>query len=201
MFSSKFWSFLCSYNIYFKTIIIQPASRYKGTSPSTSRSYKATQNKSGSTRAGKSPRPQSSSPSVPRPKSQNHSAAAKKSPGDRDRFISTAERVISMFEQIAPTFWVSDELFWTDSLSLNGFPSCLNGWQSAYKLISISKQLAIRSVFMRSRKYLLKRLFQCNVQKTTCIWVLLVGVILRDEWRWLVVRIYFVNCWIPYRLG
>ena len=89
--------------IYFKTIIIQPASRYKGTSDSTSRSYKATQNKSGSTRAGKSPRPQSSSPSVARPKSHNHSAAAKKSPGDRDRFISTAERVISVFEQIAPT--------------------------------------------------------------------------------------------------
>ncbi|XP_020614935.1 sentrin-specific protease 1-like isoform X1 [Orbicella faveolata] len=74
-------------------------SRYEDTSGSTSTSYKVMQYKIGSTKGRSSPRPQSNGRSVPRPKSQIHSAAAKKSPGDRDRFISTAERVVRLDER------------------------------------------------------------------------------------------------------
>lgn len=97
MFCFNFWTFFGVLIDY--CAIIQPASRYKDTSDSTHRTCKATQHKSRSTRGCNSPRPQSSSRSVPRPKSQNHSAAAKKSPGDRNRFMSTAERVVRLDER------------------------------------------------------------------------------------------------------
>ena len=79
-------------------IIIQLASRYEDNSDGTRTSCKTTQYKSGSTRGRSSPRPQSNSRSLPRPKSPVHSPPAKKSSGDRDRFISTAERVNTVFE-------------------------------------------------------------------------------------------------------
>ena len=79
-------------------IIIQLASRYEDNSGGTRASYKTTQYKSGNTRGRNSPRPQSNSRSLPRPKSPVHSPPAKKFSGDRDRFISTAERVNTVFE-------------------------------------------------------------------------------------------------------